>query len=334
MQVITYTHKTELYTSKVLDKYLENKSFAIFDIETLGLDASRQAVILAGLNEIHPDGTCTVTQFFAEKIEEEKELLSLLFDKLNTFDYIITYNGKHFDIPFIMKRQNKYGLNLRLRPYNMDIFLMIQKCSDLRSILPNLKQKTVEEYMGLKATRLDEISGKESIELYYHYLLEEDLDNKEALKQVILLHNHDDVLQLYKLMPVLRNVDIHKAFHGLGFPCDDGNVIDKIKLSTKYLEITGHYYGEPRSYISFEAENCPYYKEILDNWTFLYKLPLESLNDSIFINLLSLFDEKEASSFNIYPGYVNNYLILSSDANKNYLEMNMLAKEIVNSDIL
>ena len=330
MQVIVQNHKTELYTSKVLDKYLDGNSFAVFDIETLGLDASRQAVILAGLNEIHPDGTCTVTQYFAEKIEEEKELLTLLFDKLNTLDYIITYNGKHFDIPFIMKRQEKHHLNLRLKPYNMDLFLMIQKCSELKNILPNIKQKTVEEYMGLKMERLDEISGKESIELYYHYLLEEDLDNKEALKQAILLHNHDDVLQLYKLMPVLRNVDIHKAFNSLGFPCEDGKIIDKIRITNKKLEITGHYYGEPSSYVSFEADNCPYYKEILSDWTFSYRLQVQSLNGSLFVNLAELFEENVIKKFMNYPGYVNNYLILSSDSVLNYLEINMLAKEIVN----
>ena len=331
MQVITNKKKAALYTSRILDNYLSGKSFAVFDIETLGLDPNRAPVILCGLNEIDKDGTCTITQYFAEEIEDEKELLTMLYEKLNTLDYVITYNGRHFDIPYITKRCEKNSLDLRLKPYNLDLYLMIQKCSELRSILPNLKQKTVEEYMGLKSGRLDEISGKESIELYYHYLLEEDAESKEALKQVILLHNHDDVLQLYGLMPVLRNVDIHKAFYSFGLPCEDGKVIDKIKLSSKKLEISGHYYGSPLSYISFKAENCPFDIEISNDWTFSCSMPIECLNGSKFINLNEIFDEKSIEMFSSYPGYINNYLILSNGPDINYLDINMLSKEIVNS---
>lgn len=55
--------------------------------------------------------------------------------------------------------------------------------------------------MGLSDSRKDSISGAESVELYLEYKKCQDQSLKEKLEKKILLHNHDDLLQLYKLLP-------------------------------------------------------------------------------------------------------------------------------------
>lgn len=64
------------------------------------------------------------------------------------------------------------GSNLaerRPRPYNLDLYLCLNGHSEIRNLLPSLKQKSVEAYMGLAPGRGDEIDGKESIALYRRF---------------------------------------------------------------------------------------------------------------------------------------------------------------------
>ena len=167
MKIYEYQHKTDFFSSKILDRYFEGMRLGIFDIETLGLSPERAECVLAGLMKVAPDGSCTMRQYFAESAREEAQLLNKLFTDLNGFDYLLTYNGKHFDLPFITKRAQRLGLaESRVRPYNLDLYLCLNGHSEIRNILPSLKQKSVEAYMGLAPARGDEIDGKESITLY------------------------------------------------------------------------------------------------------------------------------------------------------------------------
>ena len=77
-------------------------------------------------------------------------------------------------------------------PYNLDLYLVLNGHSPIKKFVPNLKQKTVENYMGLWQSRTDEISGAESVELYNTY----EKTGREDLESKILLHNSDDVIQL------------------------------------------------------------------------------------------------------------------------------------------
>lgn len=134
-------------------------------------------------------------------------------------------------------------------------------------------------------------------------------------------------------MPILRNVDVHKAMYSLGFPCNNGYVVEKIKAGNRNIDVTGHYYGEPRSFVSFKAENSPFESEIRKDWTFSLKVPIEHIDSGNFIDLNAILPDSK-NKFEIYPGFVNDYLILDDNSRLNYLEINMLVKEIVNSIIM
>ena len=225
----------------------------MLDIETTGLTPARSKFVLGGLLTFAEDCT-TLKQFFAESAAEESRLLSLYLAEALQYDALITYNGARFDIPFLRERAERLGLPAPDFPYNLDLYLVLNRFSALRKVLPNLKQKTVEEFMGLWPLRKDDISGAESARLYQEYLrlsknsirlesnanlesstqleigvnLEESawLENSARLENIaakaaleaMLLHNRDDVLQLARLLPVLEKTDFHSAMYAFGFP--------------------------------------------------------------------------------------------------------------------
>ena len=68
---------------------------------------------------------------------------------MKSVDYIITYNGRHFDIPFVEKRARKYKIDIGICPYDLDLYLIINGHSELKSVLPNLKQKERRNFYGV-----------------------------------------------------------------------------------------------------------------------------------------------------------------------------------------
>jgi Predicted exonuclease len=73
------------------------------------------------------------------------------YEILDSVDYIVTFNGKHFDVPFIENRGRKYGLNWHFAGYDLDLYLLVNGQPQIKSVLPNLKQKTVEIFMPINA---------------------------------------------------------------------------------------------------------------------------------------------------------------------------------------
>lgn len=189
--------------------------------------------------KVAPDGSCVMRQYFAESVREEKQLLTKLFTDLNGFDYILTYNGKHFDLPFITKRAQRLDLaERRLRPYNLDLYLCLNGHSEIRNLLPSLKQKSVEAYMGLAPGRGDlRSTAKRALALYRAFESAFDETEKNELRRKILLHNHDDILQLYKIFPIILQTDIHKAFSALGFPVAGQNGWPQLNVS--FCKVSG-----------------------------------------------------------------------------------------------
>lgn len=336
MKTIEYHHNLEYFSSALFDRYFGDMSFCVFDIETLGLKPGFCPVVLAGVMTVERDGSCLLTQYFAETAEDEGELLLSLEEYLNDFDCIITYNGRHFDVPFIKKRAEVCGLDgFSAKPFNLDLYLIINGHSPFRQTLKSLRQSSVEEYMGLSSGRLDEISGKESVDLYYEYLRCPDPELKESLMKKILLHNHDDLVQLYRILPVIKQTDLHSAMFSLGFPVKgEGDwpnlTVRKLNLSTKNLTVSG-ILPESRSgytaYTGFSSPEQCYDCTIESGGSFQFTVPIEKLRDSLFINVKELLGD--TSALEILPGHVNGFLILCQNNKRNPLEINMLARELL-----
>ncbi len=323
----------ELYSSKAFDFYFKGLNFGVLDIETTGLSPEHSAFILGGLICYNEK---TFEQYFVDSLSEEKQVLERFMERIKHLDVILTYNGQSFDMPFIIRRAKKLGITIDFNlPYNLDLYLVLNAHSHLRKILPNLKQKTIENFMGLWTDRTDEISGKESIDLYYSYLRNHD----KKIRDIILLHNRDDVYQLSKLLPVIEKADFHKAMHYMGFiikpsssfiPSDNLLYINKILITGQELLAIGNQSRMAMDYSSFGSSKANFNLNFNKaKSSFQFSIPLQAINNNVFLDAriyLKTFQEFEKYAF-----FEEDFLILKVDNQINYLETNHFIKLFLNS---
>jgi len=316
MEHITERYDEDIYESGLFDFYFKGMRVGALDIETTGLDPAGSKFILGGLFDFD---SRTMHQVFAESRDEEGYALNEFVREVSTLDMVVTYNGRHFDIPFMNKRLQRFSMDA-VNVFNLDLYLILNGYSPVKKFVPNLKQKTVENYMGLWQTRSDEISGAESVELYNSY----EKTGRHDLKEKILLHNSDDVLQLTRLLKIISKSEFHKAMFFLGFPAGPLTV-KKIKLNRDFMLINGSQRTINTDYISFSIGSYPAEINMNSNTCeFSMKLPL--IRDSG----LALVDLDAAgltrSEFEAYPSCASGFLVLEEHGRINYMEINHFIK--------
>ncbi len=259
MKTITDTFSKKPYHSNVFDYYFGNLKIAFMDIETSGLNPNGCKCILGGMGyyeenlDAPSNDLFTVKQFFLVNQQNEGELLEAFKNELEQFHIIITYNGNNFDIPFLNKRFQAHGLEpLAIRPcQSFDLYWALNKHSHMRQILPNLKQKTIENYLGLWINRTDEISGADSVALYMEYLHSKDSD----LENLILLHNRDDIVQLSFLLEIINKLDLHEIMFYNGFVVSVNEkkaYVNQIKKKKNEFLVLGNIEGCSMDYKAYE----------------------------------------------------------------------------------
>ena len=283
------------------------------------------------------DGSATLIQYFAETPAQEKEVLEASARLLADVSFVVTYNGRYFDMPFLKKRCQRHNLELS-EPFDLDMYILLKYYSPIGKMLPNLSQKSLEEYAGISHLREDRIGGGDSVTMYESY----QSTRAKDLEEKILLHNSDDVEQLYRLMALLKNCDLDRAFTKSGFPIDGGLITD-ISLKGQDLIIRGISHN-PTEYIGFPSSDNPLliYAHKSDG-TFEITAPCEAKEKSVYIDLLPFMDsnnersddsfESDAANFSNdefaklknCSGFVNNYLILKEEGTLRHSEINALA---------
>lgn len=315
--------KKDQFNSKLFNSYFQDKKIAVFDIETTGLSPSFAKVILTGIFIVE-NGTGTVTQFFAEELEDEFNVISETVKILEEVDVIVTYNGRSFDMPFMKQRAKNLGIEWKLdTKLSLDLYVVVSKHSTLGQSLPNLKQKSIETFMGFQVSREDEISGAESVALYNEYLRTKDKEKEEF----ILLHNHDDVIQLYNILPVIGYVDFHSAMGSMGI-LTENYLVTKIDFLKRQLRISGLQRNNPSTYIAFPTDSLPAHIEMTsENLQFTITIEAEFLKDATYIDLHSFLKTPEI--LEKYPSYVNGYLILKDKDIIDYSSTNLFIKSFL-----
>ena len=424
MEYIKNTIEYPIYKSRAFELYFGGMEVGVLDIETTGLSPKNSAFVLGGLASpvpadarvnpgsaggSNPDAgndpaspasdTLIAEQYFAENLSEESQTLHAFWQASTEKDVLITFNGQHFDIPFIKERLKKYEAETTAQltidsifiesgitagtidglssasgslitdsdadhntaaaapmPFHLDLFLLVKNFSPIKKFLPNLKQKSIENYMGLWQYRKDEISGAESVELYYQFLTERQAEarknaaamtanastaaklnsasvamtvkSSDATKHKILLHNHDDIVQLYRLLKVIEKCDLHRSLFTMGFPVKAGDtmlVVEKIALKNGHLKISGRQNRGALEYQCYDYNGNMCYMHFNKNaGTFTIELPLIEQAGLVLIDLEAL--DMAGSPLNKYPACQEGFLILRSGDNINYLETNHFIK--------
>lgn len=184
----------EIYSYFPMDKIL------FFDIETTGFDKEKSNTILISNGHFVDKDRFLMKQYFAESLQEERKILLSFKEDVKKFNIWCSYNGIAFDEPFIKKRMAMKEIEFFKPDNHMDLY---------RGIRPYHKQlgmercnlKTVESYLGIQ--RKDEIDGGLSVELYYEFL-----DSRDSnLREIIMLHNYEDVLNLPKIFKLIYEIE-------------------------------------------------------------------------------------------------------------------------------
>lgn len=318
--------------------YFDGLKIGVLDIETTGLNPSRNKFVLGCLYDVTKG---ELHQVLAAGREEEPLALAAYMELLEDVDLVVTYNGRKFDMPFIDKRwqvsaaalnylQHEENGGMKLNSggagvYDLDLYLVLDKHSDLRRILPNLKQKTVEDYMGLWASRTDEISGAESVELFNHYEATGDPETEEK----ILLHNNDDVRQLTRLTKAVTKSDFHRAMFSLGFPIKTGDLllqVNNIRLERESLCFEGEQLKSSIDYMGFEFNGWPVSCRFAggERGTFEMRVPVIRQEGYSIIDLRAA--GLDTDEFRDYPDSGSGFLVIGGPERNRYREINHFIK--------
>jgi uncharacterized protein len=193
-------YKDSLYISQeIIDRY-DMMSISFFDIETTGFDKEEDKIILISVGQFTEDSQFLIRQYFAETLEDEAEALNAFGRDLYKSQCWCSYNGLAFDEPFLQRRMEKNKIHFQLPKDHVDLYRLIRPYHKQLG-MERCNLKSVERYVGIQ--REDQIDGGVSVQLYFQYLQSRD----KNLKDTIMLHNYEDVLNLPLLFNIVYEVD-------------------------------------------------------------------------------------------------------------------------------
>lgn len=199
MEIITYDYHVD-NISYSLNKYFDENT-VFFDIECTGLSPRKSFIYLIGY-ALRLGNKITITQLLAKDESEELEIIQEFEKVMESYDTILGFNSTRFDESFIVERCRKYKFNTKIKSkHHIDMYLATTKAKCLLD-LPNYKQKTIEEFLGLH--REDKYNGGELIPVYQHYSLMEDKESKH----LVLLHNYEDIKGMIYIADILSYTDL------------------------------------------------------------------------------------------------------------------------------
>lgn len=190
----------DLCQDALTDQLFDEHSI-FFDIETTGFSPANSTLYMIGCARRKSNRIC-IDQFFAEKPEEEAEILAAFFQMLSPYTTIIMFNGVGFDIPYLKAKADHYKIPEHFRDFEyLDIFKSVSSIKFLLK-LENYKQKTIESFLGLK--RKDEKTGGDLIHVYFTHVKHP----TEETMHLLLIHNYEDVLHMIDLLSVLSYLEV------------------------------------------------------------------------------------------------------------------------------
>lgn len=300
MKILEYDEKLT-FKSKYYDEE------AVFlDIETTGLSPMRSFIYLIGLVFIDlKKVTMHITQLIAEDRDEEEEILKLMKEKVNGYKTVVTYNGNSFDLPFIAKRSERYGIE----PIAMDSFDMYEKLRLHKDTLKldGLKQKNIEKKLGI--TREDRYNGGECISFYKDYAKNK---NKESFDRFVL-HNYDDLLYMPATMSILDLLDekITIDIDGRKYKFDKHSIKKDVLMIDFTTDMGINTYVEEQGYLIEEDEECRHLEFTLKTGYMKDARKVKYLEKSSLASLKSEdFDGEDLVEEGIVPIRIQNKLFI------------------------
>ncbi|HVP15134.1 MAG TPA: ribonuclease H-like domain-containing protein [Terriglobales bacterium] len=153
-------HETELVELSRLG--LEQALF--LDLETCGLAST--TLFLAGTMHWN-GGDFVLRQYFARHYGEEGPLLRALAESMSGFEFLVTFNGKTFDVPFLLARAVVHGVRIGLPPRHLDLLHAARR--RWRGELADCRLRTIEARV-CRRWRVGDVPGDEIPGLYHDFV--------------------------------------------------------------------------------------------------------------------------------------------------------------------
>jgi hypothetical protein len=201
------------------------ETIAFFDIETTGLSPRASSLYLIGAMYYNtPAQEWHMIQWFADDYQSEAAMLQAFFQFLTPYSALYHFNGAAFDIPYLLAKCQKHNITppehvLPLFETNshhrqssdsgavsIDILKEIRPLKKILS-LDHANQTSLERWLGIK--RDDFYNGGQLIPVYTKYMQNTLLHSPdaEALMELLLLHNHDDMAGMLEVCSIFAVAD-------------------------------------------------------------------------------------------------------------------------------
>jgi uncharacterized protein YprB with RNaseH-like and TPR domain len=178
-----------------------HRRMLFLDIETCGLQS--QPVFLVGLCHIG-ERNLVLRQLFARDYAEERALLCEMERILSEHDFLVTYNGKTFDLPFLRHRAVYHRMRFETSIPHLDLLWMVRR--RWKDRLPDCRLKTLE-WRVLRRLRAGDIDGSEIPGAYHEYVKH----GQPHRLLPVFHHNLLDVVAMAELLPKLFEPDEERA---------------------------------------------------------------------------------------------------------------------------
>lgn len=173
------------------------RKMLFLDLETCGLTAC--PVFLAGVALIGQNDL-VLRQIFARDYAEERALLHEMARLIAEADFLVSFNGKSFDVPFLRDRAAHHRMPFPSSAPHLDLLWLARR--RWKNVLPDCKLKTLE-WRVLRRRRSGDVGGSDIPGLYHHFV-----QHGEAHRLVpIFHHNMLDVVAMVELLPALFDPD-------------------------------------------------------------------------------------------------------------------------------
>jgi uncharacterized protein YprB with RNaseH-like and TPR domain len=187
------TYPAHLLSKDERLKELDFRKALFLDTETTGLSGGTGTfAFMVGLGFFQED-RFLVHQFFMRDYSEERASLSLLKNFIDSFQFLITFNGRQYDIPLLETRfiLSRMPSKIREMP-NFDLLYPSRKI--WKGAYENCRLVTLESQL-LGVERTDDIPSEWIPYLYFDYI--QTGDGRKI--QQVFYHNQMDILSMVAL---------------------------------------------------------------------------------------------------------------------------------------
>ncbi|MFW9914042.1 MAG: ribonuclease H-like domain-containing protein [Candidatus Thorarchaeota archaeon] len=173
----------------MLSAFSQNDTICILDIETLGFLPN--PLFLIGVARASTEGLL-IRQLIARNLVEEPALIEECLKELATSSVLVSFNGRSYDIPYILGRAAYYGHVQPSVGLHFDLFHFSRRA--WKKKLKNAKLETIEREI-LKEKRTMDLPSKMVPRFYRAFLR----DRNPGPLVPIINHNRQDLVSLVKI---------------------------------------------------------------------------------------------------------------------------------------